>query len=82
MSELLTTNIFESIKATIENGQNKAKQSINHIMTEAYWDIGRLIVEEEQKGNGKAKYGEGLIKELSERLSEEYGKGFFLVPNL
>ncbi len=76
MSELLTTNIFESIKATIENGRNKAKQSINHIMTEAYWDIGRLIVEEEQKGNGKAKYGEGLIKELSERLSEEYGKGF------
>ena len=45
-------------------------------MTEAYWQIGRLIVEDKQKGNEKATYGEGLIKELSHRLSEEYGKGF------
>jgi len=69
-------SIFESVKATIEEARNKAKQSINHIMTEAYWNIGRLIVEDEQKGSERATYGEGLIKELSERLSEEYGKGF------
>jgi len=68
--------LFNSIKTTIEEARNRAKQSINHIMTEAYWHIGRLIVEEEQKGNERAAYGEGLIKELSERLSEEYGKGF------
>ncbi len=64
MNELLTTNIFNSIKATIDEARNKAKQSINHIMTEAYWNIGRLMVEEEQKGNMRATYGEGLIKEL------------------
>lgn len=76
MNELLTTNIFNSIKTTIDEARNKAKQSINHIMTEAYWNIGRLIVEEEQKGNMRATYGEGLIKELGYRLSGEYGKGF------
>lgn len=74
--KLVTTNVFQSIKTTIDEARNKAKQSINHIMTEAYWNIGRLIVEEEQKGNERATYGEGLIKELSHRLSEEYGKGF------
>jgi predicted nuclease of restriction endonuclease-like (RecB) superfamily len=68
--------IFESIKSTIEEARNKAKQSINHIMTEAYWNIGRLIVEEEQRGSERAAYGEGLIKELGGRLTQEYGKGF------
>lgn len=77
MDKLLKTHtLFDSIKTTIEEARNRAKQSINHIMTEAYWHIGRLIVEEEQKGSERAAYGEGLIKELSGRLSEEYGKGF------
>jgi len=70
------SSILNSIKTTIEEVRNKAKQSINHIMTEAYWQIGRLIVEEEQRGKERAAYGEGLIKELSQRLCEEYGKGF------
>ncbi|MFP4333813.1 MAG: DUF1016 N-terminal domain-containing protein, partial [Campylobacterales bacterium] len=76
MNELAITNVFQSIKATIEDARNRAKQSINHIMTEAYWNVGRLIVEEEQKGSQRAEYGERLIKDLSHRLSEEYGKGF------
>ncbi len=75
-NELQNNTFFDSIKTTIEEARNKAKQSINHIMTEAYWNIGRLIVEEEQRGSEKATYGEGLIKELSQRLSDEYGKGF------
>ena len=74
--QLITPTLFDSIKTTIEEARNKAKQSINHIMTEAYWQIGRLIVEDEQKGSKRASYGEGLIKDLSQRLSKEYGKGF------
>jgi len=76
VNELTPKNVFQSIKTTIDEARNKAKQTINHIMTEAYWNIGRLIVEEEQKGNERAKYGEELIKELSQKLSDEYGKGF------
>ncbi len=43
--QLITHTLFDSIKTTIEEAQNKAKHSVNHIMTEAYWQIGRLIVE-------------------------------------
>ena len=45
-------------------------------MVEAYWNIGRRIVEEEQQGSQRAEYGEGLIKELSKQLTGEFGKGF------
>jgi hypothetical protein len=45
-------------------------------MTEAYWNIGRRIVEEEQQGEIRSEYGKKLIKELSKRLSAEFGKGF------
>ena len=45
-------------------------------MVEAYWNIGRVIVEEEQKGKKRADYGRFLIKELSERLTKDFGKGF------
>jgi len=41
-----------------------------------YWEIGRLIVEEEQQGEERAEYGKRLIRDLSKRLSEEFGKGF------
>jgi len=41
-----------------------------------YWEIGRLIVEEEQRGETRATYGKGLIKELSIKLSAEFGRGF------
>ena len=45
-------------------------------MVQAYWNIGRIIVEEEQKGKTKAEYGEYLLQELSARLTSEFGKGF------
>ena len=45
-------------------------------MVEAYWNIGKQIVEEEQKGEDRAKYGSFLIKELSLQLSDEFGKGY------
>ena len=61
--QLITHTLFDSIKTTIEEAQNKAKHSVNHIMTEAYWQIGRLIVEDKQKGNEKATYGEGSYRD-------------------
>lgn len=47
-------------------------------MVQAYWSIGRVIVEEEQKGSKRANYGQYLIHELSIKLSKDYGKGFDL----
>ncbi|MGK5091902.1 PDDEXK nuclease domain-containing protein [Deltaproteobacteria bacterium TL4] len=68
--------LFESIKTTLEKARYQAQQSVNSTMVEAYWNIGRLIVEEEQQGQERAQYGEGLIQGLSVRLSKEFGKGF------
>ena len=42
----------------------------------AYWEVGRLIVEEEQQGKNRAEYGKRLISGLSKRLTADYGKGF------
>ena len=46
-------------------------------MVEAYWQIGKRIVEQEQHGEDRAAYGEGILKELSKALTAEFGKGFF-----
>ena len=45
-------------------------------MVEAYWEVGRVIVEEEQAGKGRAEYGKRIVEGLSERLQSEFGKGF------
>lgn len=45
-------------------------------MVQAYWQIVRLIVEDEQGGEGRAEYGKGVLEELSRRLTIEFGKGY------
>lgn len=67
---------FRSVRTILAEGRRKAVASINFVMVEAYWRIGWRIVEEEQKGQARAGYGQELIKELSKRLGDEFGKGF------
>lgn len=55
--------------------QNVAKQ-VNSEQLFAYWNIGRVIVEYEQNSNERAGYGKETIKQLSQVLSKEFGKGF------
>lgn len=45
-------------------------------MITAYWEVGRLVVEEEQQGKDRAEYGKALIAELSTQLTKDFGKGF------
>jgi predicted nuclease of restriction endonuclease-like (RecB) superfamily len=68
--------LYESIKQIIEEARSTAYRAANFAMVQAYWHIGKLIVEDEQDGKQKAGYGEEIIEKLSERLSVEYGKGF------
>ncbi|SFV70787.1 FIG074102: hypothetical protein [hydrothermal vent metagenome] len=70
------TNIYQSIKNILQTARNKVYKEVNFIMVEAYWNIGKQIVQEEQKGEDRAKYGSYLIKELSNQLSDEFGKGY------
>jgi hypothetical protein len=50
--------------------------NVRSIMVEAYWDVGRAIVEEEQAGRGRAGYGKRVIDGLSQRLRQEFGRGY------
>ena len=68
--------IYQQVRAILIRSRSRAWQAVNTEMVACYWEIGRLIVEEEQRGETRAAYGKGLIKELSTRLSAEFGKGF------
>jgi predicted nuclease of restriction endonuclease-like (RecB) superfamily len=69
-------SLYNSVKEIIEQARSNAYRSVNTLMVKAYWEIGRVIFEEEQEGKGRAKYGTYLIAQLSKKLSKEYGKGF------
>ena len=64
------------IRSILAAARQKAYAAINVAMVEAYWHVGRRIVEEEQHGQNRADYGAYLIKELAKRLSGEFGRGF------
>jgi len=67
---------YQNIKAVLEKARSTAYRAVNFAMVQAYWEIGRIIVEDEQKGAERAEYGKALVKELSVRLTRDYGKGF------
>ncbi len=60
----------------LEEGRRRVLQSVNSIIVQTYWEIGRKIVEFEQKGEEKAEYGSRLLKDLSVDLQQKHGKGF------
>ena len=73
-------SIYKEIKSILEQARNKVYKVANSTMVQAYWNIGRVIVEK-QGGNNKAEYGAALIKNLSKKMTKEFGKGF-TVANL
>jgi predicted nuclease of restriction endonuclease-like (RecB) superfamily len=75
----LTKNIetlHSEARLIIESGRATAYQAVNTSMVKTYWELGQLIVEEEQQGKERAEYGKYLIAELAQRLQKEYGTGF------
>ncbi|MBI4685714.1 MAG: hypothetical protein HY755_11000 [Nitrospirae bacterium] len=69
-------SIYSRVREILETARSSAYRAVNVAMVQAYWYIGREIVEEEQKGKVKAGYGEYLLKDLSQRLTKDFGKGF------
>ena len=70
------TTFHSDIRQILQNARNRAYSEINRAMVEAYWMIGKRIVEEEQEGETRAEYGKKLIENLSGALTEEFGRGF------
>lgn len=76
----LRNSIYVSVRQILSQAREKAYKAVNFAMVEAYWNVGRVIVEA-QGGNGQAEYGQVLLKNLSDRPTAEFGKGF-TVTNL
>ncbi len=68
--------LYNSVKSILDTARSNAYRAVNSAMVEAYWQIGRTIIDEEQQGQHRAEYGTGLLKYLSEKLSADFGKGF------
>ena len=80
-SEILPTpssfqQTYERIKAILSEARARAYRAINTAMVAAYWEIWRVIVEQQQQGQQRAEYGKALLEELSSRLKSDFGKGF------
>ena len=72
----ISNNYINEIKKILKNARQKAYTAVNSVMVEAYWEIGRRIVEEEQNGKERAEYGKEILQNLSKELTEEFGKGY------
>ncbi len=68
--------LFQSVKEIVIRSREKVFRMANSTLLLTYWQIGKLIVEEEQKGRERAEYGKYTLKNLSKKLTLEFGKGF------
>ena len=71
-----SASFIREIKQIVAEARQKAYSAINSAMVEAYWQMGKRIVEEEQQGKERADYEKQLLKELLAELTKEFGKGF------
>jgi predicted nuclease of restriction endonuclease-like (RecB) superfamily len=76
MKPIEVNSLFRSVKELIEESRSQVVRNVNTIMIYTNFTIGKMIVEEEQKGNKRAGYAETILKDLSMALSAEYGRGF------
>ena len=68
-------NIFDGIKELVINSRNKVYQTVNTEMLNLYWNIGKAIMDIQQ-GDERASYGDAVLEKLSQKLNDEFGKGF------
>ncbi|MBM4344535.1 MAG: hypothetical protein FJ100_14310 [Deltaproteobacteria bacterium] len=66
----------QAIQAVLREARVGAFRAVNSVMVQAYWHVGRILVEHEQAGEERAAYGARLIRQVADRLTAEFGKGF------
>ncbi len=76
MGEIINTNLINELKTIINQAKTKVVTTINTTMVQTYWQIGKMLVEDEQKGEKRAKYGKQQLEHISKVLTDEFGKGF------
>lgn len=76
MVKQINTEFFNKVGNLLEDARRNVKTAVNLAMVYTYFEIGKMIVEEEQNGANRAEYGKRIVKELSKYLTDNYGKGF------
>ncbi|RZJ32853.1 MAG: DUF1016 family protein, partial [Chryseobacterium sp.] len=74
--EISEDSLFLSVKEIINQSRERVFRVANSTLLLTYWQIGQLIVEDEQQGKERAEYGKFVLKNLSKKLTFEFGKGF------
>ena len=72
----ITNALYREIRAVLQDARHSAYRAVNFAMVRAYWQIGYLIVEHEQAGQVRAEYGKAVLRGLSDRLTQEFGRGY------
>ena len=73
-NEIQNTNLYERIAGLLEQAKNHVRSVVNLSMVYTNYEIGRMIVEDAQKGSLRAEYGKTVLKDLSKRLTEHVGR--------
>jgi len=76
MENIVKSKFFDRVLEVLKNARKQAKIALNISMVYSYYEVGRLIVEEEQKGEQRAEYGKAILRQLSKNLTKSLGKGF------
>ena len=71
-----TNTLYAQIAELLQSARNAVVRVVNQTMVRTYFEIGRIIVEDEQQGLVRAEYGKQTLKELSAKLNKDFGKGF------
>lgn len=74
--EIRNSPFYNAIREIVLTSRQRVYRMANAALLETYWQIGKIIVEEEQNGNTKAQYGKAVLKKLAQQLTFEFGKGF------
>jgi predicted nuclease of restriction endonuclease-like (RecB) superfamily len=69
-------SLYDAVRQLLLSARTQVRQTVNTLMVQTYWQIGRLIVEDEQGGEKRAAYGQRVLVDLGDKLSKEFGMGF------
>ena len=76
MNELINENLIKQIKILLQSSRQKIATAVNTTLLNTYWQIGKIICENEQADPARAEYGKQTLKVISKELTNEFGKGF------
>ena len=77
--EIATNTLFSQIAELLKSARQAVVRNVNQTMVYSYYEIGKMIVEDEQQGKERAEYGKQVLEDLSHNLTKDFGKGFSVV---